>query len=148
MRPLFSLLFLYSPCSRCWFRGCLCCWSCFYIKLPFVLTFLLANIVNLLNSLFALWLPVELFGALRGRLSDSNKNLVMATLTTIGSVATAMGPAVEKSSKVCKSYLHLSFSSRNLRVILNCFYIRAFCQMFWNVLVIIRSIWENALWML
>ncbi|KAG9440986.1 hypothetical protein H6P81_016840 [Aristolochia fimbriata] len=41
----------------------------------------------------------ELFGALRGRLYDSNKNLVMATLTTIGSIATAMGPAVDKSSK-------------------------------------------------
>ncbi|KAF3432700.1 hypothetical protein FNV43_RR23802 [Rhamnella rubrinervis] len=42
---------------------------------------------------------VELFGALKGRLYDSNKNLVMATLTTIGNVATAMGAAVEKSSK-------------------------------------------------
>ncbi|KAG6698376.1 hypothetical protein I3842_08G016300 [Carya illinoinensis] len=42
---------------------------------------------------------VELFGALRGRLCDSNKNLVMASLTTIGSIASAMGPAVEKSSK-------------------------------------------------
>nr|GMD09039.1 Protein MOR1 [Ipomoea batatas] len=41
----------------------------------------------------------ELFGALRGRLLDSNKNLVMATLSTFGSVASAMGPAVEKSSK-------------------------------------------------
>lgn len=41
----------------------------------------------------------ELFGALRGRLSDSNKNLVMATLTCVGNVASAMGPAVEKSSK-------------------------------------------------
>ncbi|PON60374.1 Coatomer beta subunit [Parasponia andersonii] len=41
----------------------------------------------------------ELFGALRGRLCDSNKNLVMATLTSIGNVASAMGPAVEKSSK-------------------------------------------------
>ncbi|KAK8641657.1 hypothetical protein V6N13_011041 [Hibiscus sabdariffa] len=41
----------------------------------------------------------ELFGALRGRLCDSNKNLVMATLTTIGNVASAMGPAVEKASK-------------------------------------------------
>ncbi|XP_068645428.1 protein MOR1-like isoform X2 [Aristolochia californica] len=41
----------------------------------------------------------ELFGALRGRLYDSNKNLVMATLTTIGGVATAMGPAVDKASK-------------------------------------------------
>ncbi|XP_057847026.2 protein MOR1 isoform X2 [Cryptomeria japonica] len=42
---------------------------------------------------------VELFGALRARLFDSNKNLVMTTLTTIGNVASAMGPAVEKSSK-------------------------------------------------
>ncbi|KAK8584644.1 hypothetical protein V6N13_138599 [Hibiscus sabdariffa] len=41
----------------------------------------------------------ELFGALRGRLYDSNKNLVMATLTTIGNVASAMGPVVEKASK-------------------------------------------------
>ncbi|XP_064951029.1 protein MOR1-like isoform X1 [Musa acuminata AAA Group] len=42
---------------------------------------------------------VELFGALRGRLCDSNKNLVMATLTVIGSLASAMGSPVEKSSK-------------------------------------------------
>lgn len=42
---------------------------------------------------------VELFGALRARLYDSNKNLVMATLTTVGGIASAMGPAVEKSSK-------------------------------------------------
>ncbi|KAH9747544.1 protein MOR1 [Citrus sinensis] len=41
----------------------------------------------------------ELFGGLRGRLYDSNKNLVMATLITLGAVASAMGPAVEKSSK-------------------------------------------------
>ncbi|KAJ4702810.1 protein MOR1 [Melia azedarach] len=41
----------------------------------------------------------ELFGALRGRLYDSNKNLVMATLTTLGAIASAMGSAVEKSSK-------------------------------------------------
>ncbi|KAF1879003.1 hypothetical protein Lal_00047675 [Lupinus albus] len=41
----------------------------------------------------------ELLGALRGRLFDSNKNIVMATLTTIGNVASAMGQAVEKSSK-------------------------------------------------
>ncbi|KAL5775569.1 hypothetical protein ACOSP7_013126 [Xanthoceras sorbifolium] len=41
----------------------------------------------------------ELFGALKGRLYDSNKNLVMTTLTTIGAVASAMGPVVEKSSK-------------------------------------------------
>ncbi|KAK1262104.1 Protein MOR1 [Acorus gramineus] len=42
---------------------------------------------------------VELLGALRGRLYDSNKNLVMATLATIGAIASAMGPPVEKSSK-------------------------------------------------
>lgn len=42
----------------------------------------------------------ELFGGLRGRLLDSNKNLVMQTLTTIGGVASAMGPTVEKASKV------------------------------------------------
>lgn len=41
----------------------------------------------------------DLFGGLRGRLYDSNKNLIMATLTTLGAVASAMGPAVEKSSK-------------------------------------------------
>lgn len=42
----------------------------------------------------------ELFGALRGRLFDSNKNLVMATLAVIGGIASAMGSPVEKSSKV------------------------------------------------
>ncbi|XP_062224549.1 protein MOR1-like [Phragmites australis] len=42
---------------------------------------------------------VDLFTALRGRLYDSNKNLVMATLSTIGCLASAMGPSVEKSSK-------------------------------------------------
>ena len=48
---------------------------------------------------------MELFGALRGRLYDSNKNLVMATLSTVGAIASAMGPAVEKSSKVvCSEY--------------------------------------------
>ncbi|KAK6149887.1 hypothetical protein DH2020_017412 [Rehmannia glutinosa] len=41
----------------------------------------------------------ELFGALRSRLHDSNKNLIMATLSTIGSLASAMGQPVEKSSK-------------------------------------------------
>ncbi|XP_038695975.1 protein MOR1-like [Tripterygium wilfordii] len=41
----------------------------------------------------------ELFGALRGRLYDSNKNLIMVALTTIGVMASAMGTAVEKSSK-------------------------------------------------
>ncbi|KAI7994115.1 hypothetical protein LOK49_LG11G01174 [Camellia lanceoleosa] len=43
---------------------------------------------------------VELFGALRGRLYDSNKNLIMATLSTIGAVASAIGLVVGKSSKV------------------------------------------------
>ncbi|KAL3643399.1 Protein MICROTUBULE ORGANIZATION 1 [Castilleja foliolosa] len=41
----------------------------------------------------------ELFGALRSRLHDSNKNLIMSTLTTIGALASAMGQPVEKSSK-------------------------------------------------
>ncbi|OWM77497.1 hypothetical protein CDL15_Pgr016894 [Punica granatum] len=41
----------------------------------------------------------ELLGALRGRLYDSNKNLIMATLTTIGGVASAMGPSIEKAGK-------------------------------------------------
>ncbi|XP_024517263.1 protein MOR1 [Selaginella moellendorffii] len=41
----------------------------------------------------------ELFGALKGRLNDSNKNLVMMTLSTLGSLAAAMGPAVDKNSK-------------------------------------------------
>jgi len=45
-------------------------------------------------------LPVELFGALRGRLFDSNKNIVTATLVTVGNVASAMGQAAEKASKV------------------------------------------------
>lgn len=42
---------------------------------------------------------VELFGALRARLYDSNKNLIMATLTSLSGLASAMGPAIEKSSK-------------------------------------------------
>ncbi|XP_011096260.1 protein MOR1 isoform X1 [Sesamum indicum] len=41
----------------------------------------------------------ELFGALKSRLHDSNKNLIIATLSTIGALASAMGPPVEKSSK-------------------------------------------------
>ncbi|XP_057538805.1 protein MOR1-like isoform X2 [Amaranthus tricolor] len=41
----------------------------------------------------------ELFGALRGRLYDSNKRLVMEALSTVGAVASAMGVAVEKASK-------------------------------------------------
>ncbi|KAF9597298.1 hypothetical protein IFM89_017082, partial [Coptis chinensis] len=50
-------------------------------------------------------LPDELFCALRGRLYDSNKNLVMATLVVVGGVASAMGPMVEKSSKGILSYV-------------------------------------------
>lgn len=51
---------------------------------------------------------VELFGALRARLYDSNKNLIMATLTSISGLASAMGPAIEKASKVKRyTYLHL-----------------------------------------
>ncbi|KAG6392223.1 hypothetical protein SASPL_146436 [Salvia splendens] len=41
----------------------------------------------------------DLFGALKGRLHDSNKNLIIATLSTISALATAMGQPVEKSSK-------------------------------------------------
>ncbi|KAL1560195.1 Protein MICROTUBULE ORGANIZATION 1, variant 2 [Salvia divinorum] len=41
----------------------------------------------------------DLFGALKGRLHDSNKNLIIATLSTIGALASAMGQPVEKSSK-------------------------------------------------
>ncbi|GKA79011.1 protein MOR1 isoform X1, partial [Tanacetum coccineum] len=41
---------------------------------------------------------VELFGALRARLYDSNHNLFMATLTSISGLEYAMGPAIEKSS--------------------------------------------------
>lgn len=38
--------------------------------------------------------------SLKARLNDSNKNLVMMTLATVGTIAMAMGPAVEKHSKV------------------------------------------------
>lgn len=54
-------------------------------------------------TFLACLISVELFGALKGRLYDSNKNLVMATLTTLGNIASAMGAAVEKSSKVAYS---------------------------------------------
>lgn len=59
----------------------------------------------------------ELFGALRGRLLDSNKNLVMQTLTTIGGVASAMGPAVEKASKVgdtCQAFKTILHCNKSL----------------------------------
>ncbi|KAG6383714.1 hypothetical protein SASPL_156515 [Salvia splendens] len=41
----------------------------------------------------------DLFGALKGRLHDSNKNLIITTLSTIGALGTAMGQPLEKSSK-------------------------------------------------
>ncbi|KAG0567085.1 hypothetical protein KC19_7G108600 [Ceratodon purpureus] len=41
----------------------------------------------------------ELFMSLKARLNDSNKNLVMMTLATLGLIATAMGQVVEKHSK-------------------------------------------------
>lgn len=98
-------------------------------------------IINFVSSRKFLWLlnvllPVELFGALRGRLYDSNKNIVMATLTTIGNVASAMGQAVEKSSKVGVFFLVSLFVSSNIRLLclksgfseMVC--CRVFCQMF------------------
>ncbi|GKB56536.1 protein MOR1, partial [Tanacetum coccineum] len=42
---------------------------------------------------------VELFRALGARLYDSNQNLIMATLTSISGLPSAMGPAIQKSSK-------------------------------------------------
>ncbi|KAF9612482.1 hypothetical protein IFM89_000230 [Coptis chinensis] len=57
---------------------------------------------------------VELFGDLRGRLYDTNKNLVMATLVVVGGVASAMGPMVEKSSKHLKEEMKLSYLAQEL----------------------------------
>jgi hypothetical protein len=51
-------------------------------------------------TLWSILYPGELFMSLKARLNDSNKNLVMMTLATVGTIATAMGPAVEKHSKV------------------------------------------------
>lgn len=56
---------------------------------------------------------MELFGALRGRLYDSNKNLIMSTLSTIGGIASAMGLPVEKASKVCIYLLFGASSSHS-----------------------------------
>lgn len=61
-------------------------------------------------SIVTLQLPVELFGALKGRLYDSNKNLIMATLATLGGLASAMGPPVEKCSKVALTLNFLFFN--------------------------------------
>ncbi|ONM17578.1 Protein MOR1 [Zea mays] len=63
---------------------------------PVQLNVFIQLVVNCLGHLIT---AAELFSALRGRLYDSNKNLVMATLSTIGGLASAMGPSVEKSSK-------------------------------------------------
>jgi hypothetical protein len=77
----------------------------------------------------------ELFGALRGRLYDSNKNLIMTALTTIGGVASAMGPAVEKSSKVWPLkmimflYIYVYGLEKSLSLLCTGFH-RVFCQIF------------------
>lgn len=42
----------------------------------------------------------DLFGALKGRLNDSNKNLVVSTLTVLASLAAALGPGADKTNKV------------------------------------------------
>ncbi|RWW82373.1 hypothetical protein BHE74_00009172 [Ensete ventricosum] len=65
-------------------------------------------------SIVTLQLPVELFGALRGRLYDSNKNLIMATLATLGVLASAMGPPVEKCSKVAVPYITAALAESKL----------------------------------
>jgi cytoskeleton-associated protein 5 len=45
----------------------------------------------------------DLISALKGRLNDSNKNLVMQTLDIIGTIAVAMGPPFERVSKILLS---------------------------------------------
>lgn len=76
----------------------------------------------------------ELFGALKGRLYDSNKNLIMATLNAIGSVASAMGPPVEKSSKVIilpnTDHFHIPFMYFILLKLDVLFSYRGFFQIF------------------
>jgi hypothetical protein len=42
----------------------------------------------------------ELFAALKARLNDSNKNLVVSTLAVLGSLAAALGPGADKTNKV------------------------------------------------
>ena len=42
----------------------------------------------------------ELITALRGRLNDSNKNLIILALSTLANVALAMGPPVDRQSRV------------------------------------------------
>ncbi|KAL8487541.1 hypothetical protein ACS0TY_024009 [Phlomoides rotata] len=61
------------------------------------------NVTKILEEANKRILPVgtgDLFGALRSRLHDSNKNLIMATLSTLGALASAMGKPVEKASKI------------------------------------------------
>eukprot|EP00899_Mesostigma_viride_P007986 jgi/Mesvir1/17189/Mv07609-RA.2 len=41
----------------------------------------------------------DVLHALRGRLTDSNKNITISALSTIAAMATAVGPGVEKASK-------------------------------------------------
>lgn len=69
-------------------------------------------------SIVTLQLPVELFGALKGRLYDSNKNLIMATLATLGGLASAMGPPVEKCSKVAVNSQLFVLQSRYIYALL------------------------------
>nr|GEX97967.1 protein MOR1 [Tanacetum cinerariifolium] len=57
------------------------------------------KIVEEANKLIQPTGTVELFGALKARLYDSNQNLIMHTMTSISGLASAMGPAIEKSSK-------------------------------------------------
>jgi cytoskeleton-associated protein 5 len=51
----------------------------------------------------------ELFMALKARLYDSNKNLVTVTLGTLGFMAAAMGPTIDKHSKVLLSIAVILF---------------------------------------
>lgn len=48
----------------------------------------------------------ELFSALKGRLSDPNKNLILLAVTITANVASAMGPPADKSSKVHQNVEH------------------------------------------
>ncbi|RXH95081.1 hypothetical protein DVH24_024765 [Malus domestica] len=82
--------------------GCFCgsqekCWDN-----GIYLICLLIVAIQFLDNLFIVWLPAELFAALRGRLYDSKlatKNLVAATLTVVGNVASAIGAPAEMLSK-------------------------------------------------
>ncbi|KAL8467970.1 hypothetical protein ACS0TY_031278 [Phlomoides rotata] len=78
------------------------------------------NVTKILEEANKRILPVgtgDLFGALRSRLHDSNKNLIMATLSTLGALASAMGQPVEKASKGILSDILkcLSDNKKNMR---------------------------------